>query len=574
MSNKGFGTVAKAAARKWGIRNGLVVTLVGGLFLFAFLVIFSRSMLRLLNHDEHYFVSTGYLLRRQGLLPYRDYPYTHMPNLALVYGLVFTLTDHLLFGARMVSVVCSILLVAVLFWLTYRLMQGQRRAVRLSAASGALLLLLANPLFAYTSGIAWNHDIPILSLVLAFSAHIYGTGRNQGEKGEAIPKKARGWNFLSGLLVGLAIGTRLSFGLVLIPFGIALLMMPGVTNWKARLKLIVSFGLGMLLGLLPAIILFGLAPRQFIFGNLGFFDIYAQYRQETGIQARMDLASKLGYLFEQVASQPGNLLLLLCLIFFGISPEVFTRFRRTSSEACPTRYGNGLALMLVLFLTIGGLTPSPVFYQYFYDLVPFAVISVMYGVAWFCSAASPEVPQIPTSEAVVEQSATPGIHSEGTKWALALFLEAALLANLFTFPDYLQLAAASSPANWAPLRVHAMGSAIRSEVPGGTVLTLSPLYPLEGGLRIYPQLVTGPFIWRAAHLVPDKQRRLFGVLAEEDLEGFLVQSPPAGILVGEEKDLEGAFLRYAEQNGYTLIKLPGGLNPESLVQQKLQLWVK
>lgn len=564
MSNQGFG----ATARKWGKQDGMFVALVGGLFLIAALIIFSRAMLRLLNHDEHYFVSTGYLLARQGLLPYRDYPYTHMPNLALVYGLVFLLTDHLLLGARLVSVACSILLVLVIFWFAYRLLQGRGRAVRASVASGAVLLLLANPLFAYTSGLAWNHDIPVLLLVLAFIAHILGIDSLRLEQTRSTRRKARLWNFLSGVLVGLATGTRLSFGLVLIPFGIALLLAPGMENWKERFKLVIFFGLGLLAGLLPVIVLFALAPRQFVFGNLGFFEIYAQYRLETGTRERMDLASKLGYLFDQVGSQPGNLLLLVSLIFFSISPEVFVRLRRTNTKIRPP-YGNLLALGLVFFLTISGLTPSPVFYQYFYDLVPFAVIAVVYGVAWYC-------PRPPEGAEEGGSASLPKNESGGERfhWALVLFLQVVLLANLFMIPDTIELKAASKPGNWAPIQVHALGRAMRSKAPDGKVLTLSPLYPLEGGLQIYPSLATGPFIWRTAHLVPEKQRRLFGVLAEEDLDDFLVQSPPAAILVGEEKELEEAFLRYAVQNGYTLIKLPGIVSPDGAVQQKYQLWVK
>ena len=43
-----------------------------------------------LNHDEHQFVVSGILRASEGLLPYRDYPYFHMPNLVLVYGIIST----------------------------------------------------------------------------------------------------------------------------------------------------------------------------------------------------------------------------------------------------------------------------------------------------------------------------------------------------------------------------------------------------------------------------------------------------------------------------------------------------
>jgi hypothetical protein len=42
-----------------------------------------------LNHDEHQFVAPSVLLLREGLLPYRDYPFFHTPNLVFVFAPLF-----------------------------------------------------------------------------------------------------------------------------------------------------------------------------------------------------------------------------------------------------------------------------------------------------------------------------------------------------------------------------------------------------------------------------------------------------------------------------------------------------
>src|SRR5258706_11870815 len=74
--------------------------------LFVSLVLLGMS--KPLDHDEHQFVAAGALLARRGLLPYRDYPYFHMPNLVFVDALLFRFTGHLLLAARAVSIVCGV----------------------------------------------------------------------------------------------------------------------------------------------------------------------------------------------------------------------------------------------------------------------------------------------------------------------------------------------------------------------------------------------------------------------------------------------------------------------------------
>src|SRR5881392_3436095 len=49
-----------------------------------FLLLMSISVAHPLDHDEHQFIASGALLARRGLLPYRDYPYFHLPNLVLI----------------------------------------------------------------------------------------------------------------------------------------------------------------------------------------------------------------------------------------------------------------------------------------------------------------------------------------------------------------------------------------------------------------------------------------------------------------------------------------------------------
>src|SRR5258708_25884392 len=88
-------------------------------FAIAFLLVFARSMFAALEVDEHSFVTTGALLARRSLLPYRDYHYNHMPTLILVYAGLFRMTDHLLLAARAFSALCAALTSVVIFRVAY-----------------------------------------------------------------------------------------------------------------------------------------------------------------------------------------------------------------------------------------------------------------------------------------------------------------------------------------------------------------------------------------------------------------------------------------------------------------------
>ena len=126
-------------------------------------------MRRGLNHDEHQFVASAALIARQDMLPYRDFPYFHVPTLSIIYALIFRFTDYLLLGARWFSVVCSWLTLAVLLAAALVWLRNLRASGRLLAGVLVTLLVMNTPAFLHASGRAWNHDFPtLLTLAAAF----------------------------------------------------------------------------------------------------------------------------------------------------------------------------------------------------------------------------------------------------------------------------------------------------------------------------------------------------------------------------------------------------------------------
>jgi 4-amino-4-deoxy-L-arabinose transferase-like glycosyltransferase len=380
---------------------------------------------------------------------------------------------------------------------------------------GGAVFLIANPVFIYTSGLAWNHDFPVLLNALALVVYC-----------RALQREDRGkWVAIAGALLGMAVGARLIFVLLLIPFLMMALFYPGLGAWKRRLHSVTALLLGTFAALSPALLTFALSGERFVWGNLGYHQLNELYRQQTGHTQMMTPESKLDYL-RDVLTEPGTLILLLLAAIL-----LLTNLRRMRME--PARYiGFALASLLIPFALVGALIPTPTWYQYYYAPVSLLVLGVIYGL----------VP-----------------HSGRTKldWRLGLFLVAVIASGVAGLSGYLR-AGLLSTENWVPIKTHRTGEEIKVRVPDGKVLTLAPIFPLEGGVGIYKELAAGPFTWRSATLMPAGERAQLGIISEQELGELLASDPPAGILVGYEPDLEGPLARYAQDGNFVPFDLMDG----------------
>jgi 4-amino-4-deoxy-L-arabinose transferase-like glycosyltransferase len=469
-----------------------------------------------LSHDEHQFVASGVVLAREGLLPYRDYPHFHMPDLAFVYAALFTLTSHYLFAARLLSAVCACAMLALIGTWIYRHQPGSS-SIRLIVAGGAVGLMLVSPLFAYTTGLAWNHDLATLLAVVAFLVLVHAL------RAEQRP----GWMVVSGALVGLAAGTRLSMAALAIPFVVAVLLLPAA-NGRTRLRLAASFGGGVALAMVPVAVLMALAPAQFVLGNLTYVELNTAFREQTGFAFAMSLPAKADYMARQVFDQPGNLLLAIGFVLFAM-PRLRPRPIRGSIGSI----GVWLACITLPFILAAALAPTPSFYQYFYAMVPFMVLGIAFGLqdaGWRPAAADTATRLIALSLAV---------------------------AALYVTPHYMRLVT-TRPADWPGVAVHSLGEEIGRATSQGRILTLAPMAALEGGRGIYPALTTGPFAWRVAGLLTAHERAQQGMIAEPELGPALDADPPAGVLVGFEGELETPLITFARERGYREVRLSNG----------------
>lgn len=483
------------------IRNGVIVA--AGILL-VLMLLFVRSMARPLNHDENQFIAPAVLLLRHGLLPYRDYPVFHTPYLLFLFAGLFALTSHLLLAARGFNVLCAVSLLALVFAVAARAF-GHLGEKRWLIALGFFLLLGLNRGFGFTAGRAWNHDLAVLAAVAAFLVFLLGQESHRSVL----------WLALCGVFVGIALGTRLSFAPLVAPFALATLLFP--IPGRSRLSCLTIYGAGLALALLPMALLFLQAPRQFFFDNFTYNGTINWLYRVSTVPHEIRFLNKLRFPFQEVLKSPSDLALVMGFIYFTARPwwQAGWRQYRTNPEVT-------LLLLILPFLFIGSWAPTPSYRQYYYPFVPFLLLGNIYGLAraWTFRVG----------------------------WVIAAVAAESLIQSIFALPPG---SLTRHPSQWPVFAAHAEGVAIEKLVPRGRILTLAPVFPLEGGLDIYPAFATGPFAWRTAGLMSAEQRARFGFIAPADLAAFLEKQPPDAILTGSEPaELEEPMKRYAWTHHY------------------------
>jgi hypothetical protein len=507
----------------------LMVALLG-VVLFCALV--ALNMQRGVNHDEHQFVAAGKLMAA-GLQPYGDFPYFHGPTLGLVYAQLFRFSPPLLLTARFFSVLCSWLSLLILFGVAYRRLAPP---VRLIGAVGVVTLFAATPLFVHTSGRAWNHDLPVLLLLLAYLVYERDAA---GKKGRPL----RPALVVAGVLMGMAAGVRLSFALLAPAFPLALALSqlgrrrsePLIGQGLFRLIVAGSlFTLGWLVGFAPTLWYAWQTPEAFWFGNVEYIRLNTHYyRTLPQPPEAMTLAGKVLYFVRLMGLQPGNLLLLATALASLWPVQVAASTASDGAEVRTVGSHMWLLLLLAGLAFAGALAATPSQWQYFYPLMPLAALVAISGLA-----AQPLA-----------------VQRQRTSWLLT----AALLAVVLALPSYTPgLARLWQPAEWSAWKVHARSAELGTLVDGGRVLTLAPIYPLESDTPIEPALTTGPFAWRVADQVPAERRRRLGLLSPTDLSLYWTQNPPRAVLVGAKEDdaaEEVPLIEQARSHGYVPVVL-------------------
>jgi len=485
-----------------------------GMIAIVFVLSFSRAMTRSFNHDEHQFVTPAVLLTQGGLLPYRDYPYFHMPNQVYLYAALTWWTPYKLLAARIIQVLCGTAIVALLCATGWRLLGRVDPLGRWLTVGGLLLVLFSCRVFRYTNGLAWNHETSTLCALVALLLHLRGLS---GPRPASLA--------LSGLLLGCAIGIRISFAPVAVPFLLSFWLSRSPVRRGQRLGGLLLWSLGMTVGVLPAIVPLVTVPSQFIFGILGYQRLTALVHLK---QVQVTLPDKIIYFLRKFFDHAADGTLLILFLYCA----TFAAWRARAWSG-PHRDAVLLTLGVLIALVPGVLAPMPPQLQYAYSLLPFMVLAVVYVLA----------------SAPVQQAA---------RWTRLIGASLIIIVAATDVPvSQKKLTTLLTPSRWTPMREHEVGERVRSATaPGALVLTTTPIPPTEGGLRVYPEFATGAFAWRMAPFLPPEDRERYRMVSPAELEELLARRPPDAVFFNRRKEFVQPFIDYAQTRGYLRVDDP------------------
>lgn len=494
----------------------LAVALAAGLILIA---LFSRIMNYPLRHDEQSYLPAGILFPAAAL--YGDINYNHLPNLPILLSCIFGLfgTEHYLLAGRVLTFTCWLAMIGAAMLIAWRWTLDYW----VVALSG-LLLVTNTTLLGPAGMLVSNNLLPVPFVLLGLYFFLSGVDR-------PVPD----WRLcvLSGLFLALGIGFKVNYVFVLPPFVLAAFFLPRQRPFALRLRYTVAPMLvGGIIGGAPTLYYLLTAPGEFLSHVLRWHQTaHRIFWGESGDPKILTFAEKI-QLAETVWLAGAVLLSLVAVAAFGLMSLLSGDRRSRLSE----RLGWPAGLVFGLVVMGAGISfiPTPSFPQYFVPPMAFLVVLAVLLYARL---------------------------DMGRRTAARPLLMALTVLALMTGASRLAADAAKilTPSQWTGLRVHRLAAdmAVKVRAAGGNakVATLSPVYPLEAGLKIYPELAAGPFMYRTADLIKPADRKYFRLVSEAGLPAFLDADPPAAILVGLEGEQDNGLRSYAAARGYRKVSL-------------------
>lgn len=478
-------------------------------------------------HNEQMYVAAAYLLT-QGKRLYEDFAFVQMPYSPLVYALVYSVTGSgfYLLKAKLVNFLWMALGAGLLF------ARGRRAANDTLLALVLLVFYFANYYLLRAAIEASNYAMPIALALLAYWLWL------RGAEGRMDTRLASG---LTGLALAGAVGAKLYYATLALPFGVALLLYP--RDWPMRRRItggLLPLIAGGIIGLLP-VLRYALRDwTNFAFNNLGFHLVNAEWRMQNGFQDTLGLKLDTA---RDLLVNPNFLVielwLAVALLLLWQTARWQTGRQQTGWDRWPAP-GVLLGGLTSVTALVTAFTPTPLFPQYFAMPVPFFLVwmAELYG-----------------------QAARPA-----RDLLVRLALIAAVFAILPVWPRHTRtwerFAAADEP--WSGIvsvgESHTIRQAMTAqgaweqETPP-KLATLSPILALETHIPFYPELATGSFLLRVGDLLTEAERARYVAAAPSTLGARLAADPPAAILIGDEGDAEAPLRQFAEEQGYIRAEL-------------------
>jgi hypothetical protein len=461
------------------------------------LVIFANSMTKPLGRDEQMYCTAGVLLT-QGKMIYRDFSYpSQMPYHPLLCAALFRIlnTTHFLLVGRILSSLCDILVVVCIVGIYWRIFGSFPISAMLLGTSAAVLYVF-NPFVDYANGFAWNNDVIILCVVLSFWLFI----------SIDFKEKSKYWRIaVIAALLTLATCMRITVALVQLLFFAFLLTQPA-DSIKQRFKTILPFVIAAAIVVIWPVRTIALAPRAFFLNLFKISMLNSEWVHQTGMfHNKLDIISFF-------LTTRGCFILILIAIYLCLTILWKRRKLTISNAANPL-----LAVLLVfVFFIIAFIMPTT-WMQHLAMPVPFIVISFAFPLLYLRRLSSDTSPD------------------KHFKLARALVV-ACVIAAAASYPRPLYVVPRLFDLqNWTPLRLHRISEDIAEKTKSPKlILTLAPLYALEGGCNIYIEFSSGLFVYRVADYLSPSDRSLTHTVGPGNLEELIEKSPPSALILRVE----------------------------------------
>ena len=472
--------------------------------------IFANGMTKPLGRDEQMYCTSGVLLA-QGKMIYRDFSYVaQLPYHPLLYAALFRIlnTNHYLLVGRMVSVVCDVLVMLCIVGI-YRRIFGKFAICGLLLGVVGAILYVFNPLVDYANGYAWNHDVVILCVVLSFRLLI----------STDFTQRSRCWRIaVIGGLLTLATCMRITTALVQLLFLAALMSQPA-ESVKHRIKNILPFLIATVVVLIWPVWVIVLSGRAFFQNLIWIPRLYGKWLHEVGmVHDKLELTLS-------AFKTPGYLVLIVITIYLCV---VMIWQRRKLAKV------NGRILLftalLVLVFFIIALIPPTMWKQYLAMPVPFIIISFTYPLLYLKQLADKvkDNKQFKIAGVVVAVCVVVAVFS----YPIVVYRTVMLLV----------------PEGWVPIQLHKISQDIAEKTQEPKkILTLAPLFVLEGGCDIYTELSCGSIVYRIGDRLSAWNCDITHTAGPRDLAKMVEKEPPSAVIINVErmKFLEEPFFKTA-----------------------------
>lgn len=266
-----------------------------------------------------------------GHVPYRDFFYEQMPLLPYVYGAWIGVLGESWYAIRSLSALVALAIGGLVY-----LHVERRHGGRWPALAALALYALSGLVFGY------------FSLVKTFAlASLFLLGAYVLVDARARPR----W-LAAGLLVGLAVDTRLVFAAAVPAFAVLALRRRGLPRLLA----------GLAAGLVPSVVFFALSPHAFVFDNLRYHGEKTSHGLVgEPVQKARTAANLIGF-----GSTDHALGVQFALLLAGSLAALWLLRRRLPFAAAV-----GASLGIASFL------PTPTYVQYFCVVVPYMVLTAV-----------------------------------------------------------------------------------------------------------------------------------------------------------------------------------------------------